>query len=116
MPKKDFKITIENNNNINHINVKGIISDDTIKYKESDDTLTIFDYNKNLLTRENKELKMIYRFLANTKSEGTIEIKDLKQEMKVIVDTKSIKRDNLNIEICFDIEDNHFIYRIEEIV
>ena len=116
MPKKEFRITIENNNNINRINVKAVLTDDTIKYKESDDTLTIFDYNKNLLTRENKELKMIYRFLENTKSEGTIEIKDLKQEIKVTVDTKKIIKDNLNIEIIFSVEDNNFIYRIEEIV
>ena len=116
MPKKDFSITIENDSNINHLNVKAIITENEIKYKESDDTITHFNYEKNILIRENKELKMTYRFSKNNKTEGTIEVKELQKEIKVLIDTKSIKRNNYNIEIVFEIEDNHFIYRIEELV
>lgn len=116
MPKKKFSITIENDESINHINVSAILKEDEIIYKETDGTLTNFNYKHNILTRENKDLKMKYRFLENTTSEGTIEVKELQKEINVMIETGNIIRNKNNIEIEFKIEDNNFIYRIEEIV
>jgi len=116
MPKKDFSITIENHNQINHIDVKAILTEDEIKYRETDGTITHFNYQKRLLTRENEDLKMMYRFLEQRKTEGTIEIKEFNQEMKVTVTTEKIKENGKNVEITFQVEEDPFIYRIEEIV
>ncbi|MBR2827604.1 MAG: hypothetical protein IKE70_00010, partial [Bacilli bacterium] len=109
MPKKDFSITIENHNQINHIDVKAILTEEEIKYKETDGTITHFNYKNKILTRENKNLKMTYRFLENRKTEGTIEIKELNQEMKVTITTKKLKEKEKNMEISFLVEEDPFI-------
>ncbi len=115
MPKIDLSITIENQNNKNHLQTKAIIIEDEIIYKEKDDTLTHFNYEKNSLVRENKDLIMNYTFIENQKTEGTIKVKEFNKKIKVFIETKEIKKENHDIEIEFIVEDNHFIYRIEEI-
>ena len=46
--------------------------------KEKDNTLVKYDLNKNILTRENDNLRMEYVFNKGNETEGTIFIKELK--------------------------------------
>lgn len=116
MAKKDVIVTVKGQEENSSYKIKSIIEDDVIKYKEKNNTLVKFDYNKNTLFRENEELRMDYVFRRNEKTEGTIRVKELNQIIKVPIETKKIERKNNNIEISFIVSDNEFLYKIEEVL
>lgn len=115
MPKIDIKVTISSDNNNNSYKIKSIIQDDIIKYREQDNTLVKYDLNKNLLIRENDNLRMEYLFDKDNVTEGNIFIKELNNNVNVLINTNKLDRINNNIDIEYVIEDNLFNYRIEEI-
>ena len=85
------------------------------KYKEKDNTMVIYNYNKKKLIRENKELKIEYIFSEKNNTEGKLFIKDINQSMAILIKTKKIMQDELNIYIEFNIDKKVFKYRIEAI-
>ena len=116
MAKKDVIITVKSQEENSSYKIKSIIEDDIIKYKEKNNTLVKFDYNKNTLVRENDELRMDYVFRRNEKTEGTIRVKDLNKIIKIPIETKTLKRKNNNIEIEFLVSEDLFLYKIEEVL
>ena len=42
-------------------------------YKEEDKTITTFDYENNVLTRENEKMKLVYKFILNEKTINNID-------------------------------------------
>ena len=70
MPKINIKVSISDNTNNDSYEIKSIIQDEIIKYKEKDNTLVKYDLNKNILTRENDNLRMEYVF--NKENENAI--------------------------------------------
>ena len=79
-------------------NIKGIYSDNKLKYKDNDTLMTI-DFKNKIIERENNDYKIIFDFLNKI---SYIE----KQELKF----------NLKLEVIkLKIEDNYFrvIYKIE---
>ena len=115
MPKINIKVSISDNTNNDSYEIKSIIQDEIIKYKEKDNTLVKYDLNKNILTRENDNLRMEYVFNKGNETEGTIFIKELNNNIKILINTNKLNRINNNIDIEYVIEDNIFNYRIEEI-
>lgn len=115
MSKLNVKVTIDNQNAKEEFMTPAIIQDNIIKYQEKDKTLVKFDYNNNLLTRENQDLRMNYCFFKGRKSIGKIYVKELNKEVEVEITTTKLTKENNNVEIGFLIEDNTFFYRIEEI-
>ena len=115
MPKINIKVSISDNTNNDSYEIKSIIQDEIIKYKEKDNTLVKYDLNKNILTRENDNLRMEYVFNKENETEGTIFIKELNNNIKILINTYKLIRINNNIDIEYVIEDNIFNYRIEEI-
>ncbi len=116
MSKVNIRITIINDEENRQEEVRGILQDNTLKYKENDGTTVIYDYLKNSLSRENDELKMTYYFENNKKKTGTIFIKDIEKKIEIDIETKKIIKNKNNIEIKYKIEDNIFKYRIEVII
>ena len=116
MAKKDVIITIKSQEENSSYKIKSIIEEDVIKYKEKNNTLVRFDYNKNTLVRENDEMRMDYIFRRNEKTEGTIKVKELSKTITIPIETKKLKRKNYNIEIAFKVADNEFLYKIEEVL
>ncbi len=115
MPKINIKVSISDDTNNDSYEIKSIIQDEIIKYKEKDNTLVKYDLNKNILTRENDNLRMEYVFDKENETEGNIFIKELNNNIKILINTNKLNRINNNIDIEYKIEDNIFNYRIEEI-
>lgn len=113
MSKINIKVSIKNNEKEEQYETIAIIQDNILKYQEKDNTIVIFNYDENTLTRENNELLLKYRY--SDISEGTIYIKELDREIKVNIKTIKLERKENDIKINFMIENNIFLYEIEEI-
>ena len=96
MPKINIKVSISDNTNNDSYEIKSIIQDEIIKYKEKDNTLVKYDLNKNILTRENDNLRMEYVFNKENETEGTIFIKELNNNIKILINTNKLNRINNN--------------------
>ncbi|MBP5678589.1 MAG: hypothetical protein J6X28_02015 [Bacilli bacterium] len=116
MPKIHIKVTIKNEEEDTSYETQAILQEECLKYKENQETTVQYQYDHNILIRENKELKMEYTFNLLKPTQGTIQIKELGEAVKIPIKTKRLERNNHNIEICFMIEEKEFLYRIEEIV
>lgn len=110
MPKIKINVKLCNKEEKREWNVVGIIQEKKLKYKE-DDTIVTLDYEKHILKRDNKELKMVYNF---KKKQGTITIKENNQIIEIPIETKNIKRKGNDIRIEYQIEDEVFIYQVKE--
>lgn len=115
MSKIKIKVSIINKENQIIKETNAIKTDDIIKYKETDNSLAIYNYNLNELYRENDELRMRYRFNENKKTEGNIFVKSINRDISIQIKTKKIKKENDNIEIEFMVENDKFLYKIEVI-
>ncbi len=115
MPKFSINVTIKNEEEDNTISTKAILQDSLLKYKENQETVVIYNYDKNSLVRGNNDLRMDYLFDVDRNTEGCIFIKEIGQKIKVKIKTKKLIRKNNNIEIHFVVEGKDFLYKIEEI-
>ena len=115
MSKINIKIRIQNEEGNIDYNTQAILQEEVIKYKEPDGTMTIFDLNRNTLERDNKDFRMHYRFILNEKTNGSLEVKELGKIMDLQIKTNKLERKNNNIMITYEVEDNSFLYCIEEI-
>lgn len=115
MPKLKIKVTVINEEGKSNYETTAILCDNILKYKENKETTVLYNYEKNSLLRENSELRMDYVFDLKRKTEGILQIKELDHTVRVPIHTKKIERNNINIEINFEIEKKDFLYCIEEI-
>ena len=113
MPKIKIKVSITNEEKENIEEVNAIYQDNIFKYQEDQKTKVILDLDKQILLRENKELKMKYIFQENKETDGIIESKELSKRIKVKIKTKKIERKENDIKITFQVEDQSFLYHIE---
>lgn len=114
--KKNRLITIQNNEEQQQYKVLVVELDNRLRYFEKDNTKTIFDFNKYSLERESETLKMKYEFQLNKKTKGIIEMKELNKKIEVEINTKKINKEGNNIEIEYSIENQSFLYRIEDVI
>ena len=106
MPK--IKVRIDNTENI----VDYTIDSEVINYKELDNTSVYYDLKNNILIRDNDELHMIYDF--NNKK-GTILIKEMDRELELSIENIDVERNKNNIRVSYTIENNDFLYELEEL-
>ena len=98
------------------IETNAIYQEGILKYQEEDKTKVCFNMNCYSLTRENSQIKMYYTFKKGAETRGIIEIKEYNKKIFLKIATQKIKRKNNNIEISFKIENEEFLYKIEEII
>lgn len=115
MPKIKVLVHIKNSEEEKTQETNAILQDNTIKYKEDETSLVIYNYKENKLIRETNELRMTYQFEEGKTTTGNITLKDLNKEINIEIYTKKIIKKENNIEIEFEIEKNLFLYRIEVI-
>jgi len=108
MPKSKLKVRIDTIENI----VDYTIDSEVINYKEIDNTNVYYDLKNNILIRDNDDLHMIYDF--NNKK-GTILIKEFEREIEVVIENIDIEKNKNNIKVNYSIENNDFIYELEEL-
>jgi len=115
LPKITIKVNIKSTDSNENYTRIAIIQDQILKYVEKEDTITKFDYQNNILIRENKEFKMEYLFDINKITKGTFLLKENNQIIEIPINTKELVKNKNNIKIKFEIENNQFLYEIEEI-
>ena len=113
--KIKVKIQIKNNHGDNKFDTIAILQDEVIKYTEEDNTKVKYNYKNNELIRENNELLMKYSFNSDKITKGEILVKELDRNLDIEIKTKSIDRKDNDLKVEFSIEDEKFIYRIEEV-
>ena len=106
MPK--IKVRIDNIENI----VDYTIDSEVINYKELDNTVVYYDLKNNILIRDNDDLHMTYDF--NNKK-GTILIKETDRELELSIENIDIERNKNNVRVSYTIENNDFLYELEEL-
>ena len=84
-----------------------------LTYKEENNTLVKFNYNQDVLIRENKEFFMQYKFLKKEKTIGEIFIKDLNKTINLDIKTTKLLKNDLNLNIEYEIYDDQMSYKIE---
>lgn len=110
-----IKVLVENKMIKQHLTTTAIFQESTIKYQEEDKTKVILNLKNSSLIRENDKLRMNYLFKKNKETKGNVFFKEYQKSIDIILKTTSIKKKNKNIEIRFTIENDEFLYRIEEI-
>lgn len=115
MSKIKIKVTIKNKEVESSYETTGIIQDNELKYMEENNTKVTFNYTNNHLIRINEELRMDFIFDKNKTTQGTITIKELDKDLKVSIKTNKIEKENNNVLIEYSMEEDKFLYRIEEI-
>lgn len=113
MAKIEVEVTIKNREVNECLRAQAIVQENSIKYLEKDDTKVVFDYNKNKLIRENTTMKMTYYF--DNKTESDILVKDYNRHLKFMIKTNKLKKKDYNLEVDYQIDNDKFLYRIEEI-
>ena len=115
MSKIKIKINIKNNKDNLKYNTTAILRDNKIEYIEDNNTITIYDIEKKQLIRNNNNIKMVYNFDKNKKTEGLITLKDSNIIVTVNITTNKIEIKDHDIKIEYSIEDEVFLYQIKEI-
>lgn len=83
------------------------------RYQEDENTKVIYNKKTNTLIRNSNDLYMKYTFDLSKKTPGKILIKELNQEVKVMIKTTKLIEEDNNIEIKYQVEDDYFTYKIE---
>ena len=115
MSKVNIKTTLRINKEQEEKELKGIIQDNILKFR-NEPYKTTFNYNTNTLINESDETRLEINFdLKKTISKYLL--KELNQEVEIKIKTKKIKKDNYNIDIEYTILDTNeeFNYKIEVI-
>lgn len=115
--RKTVRITTISNDHEVRYDTKAIINDNTIVYIEKDGkkTKSYFNYDKNQLIRENKEISMKYNFVKGEETIGQLLVYDIQKSVSLKVKTEDIICHDKNIEIKFAVENEPIEYKIEVI-
>ena len=113
MPKTKVKITTKSNNITDTYEIKALLKDNKLMYYEPNKTKVIFDYENHILTRNNKEISMEYKFDLENKTIGYIEVKELGKSLNLNIKTKQFLSDNKNIDLVFFVEEEEICYKLE---
>ena len=115
MSKVNIKTTLRINKEQEVKELKGIIQDNILKFR-NEPYKTTFNYNTNTLINESDETRLEINFDIK-KTTSKYLLKELNQEVEIKIKTKKIKKDNYNIDIEYTILDTNeeFNYKIEVI-
>ena len=115
MAKMKIRVLIETSSIKQKITPTAIYQDEILKYQEEDKTKVILNLKNYSLTRENDKMKMYYLFQKDKETLGKIKIKEYDKNIDIKIKTKKLERKKNNIEIIYIIENEKFLYKIEEI-
>jgi len=111
MSKNMLLITINSNYVKNSYEVEGTIDNNIISFIEPDtNSKTVFNIEKETISRSNNELDMIYDF---QKGIGYVFVRDLKNRVDLNIKVLEKNINASNIYIKYSINDEEFKYKIE---
>lgn len=114
MPKINIKYSLHHEEFDTVKELTGIYQDGVLKYIEDKDTKVSLDYNNKTLLRDTNDLRMFFDFNKNIIK---INYKELDMDMEMKINTNRIEIDNKNFEVEYEVleSEEKFIYRIEEL-
>lgn len=104
---------ISNDNKIDEKVIGKVIEEKKeIIYQEQNDLKTNvkFNYENNILIRENDNLLLEYNFIENEPTKGLITIKNLNQTLEIELKATKIKKEKKYIEIEYILENEKYLY------
>lgn len=119
MKKRKLIITLITNEMQEEYNLLGEYDkeNEIITYSESNSLLTEVKLNlkDKVLTRENKDYYLKYKFIENEETENEIKVKELNQSIFLKIKTDKFKVEENKVEIIYTIvdSDEQVIYKIE---
>ena len=114
MKKIKINVLLESSETNSKITSIAEIEENTIKYSESDGTIVTLNIKDNILIRENEKLLMTFEFNKSKITTNEIFIKELKQILTTMIETKNIICKNNYYKVEYEIIDNDkFKYIIE---
>ena len=111
MSKINIIYKIKNNDNIKSDKVRAIFLDGIITYNE-EGSLVKYNYNNNILHKENNDLILDYYF---NEEKANIFIKELNSEINLILQVLTIDRKDNNIKIKYKLEEEIIEYELKEL-
>ena len=115
MPKIKALITIKTDSQEENLETYCLLEDNILKYLENDKTKVFINYSKLEIIRENKKIRMELKFDIKKETLGKILIKEIKEEVIIPIKTTKINKNNKNLQLEYQIEDQRFFYQVEEI-
>ncbi len=112
----NYNVIIKNNNEENKytVSVHNDIEKKVLKYTESNGTVTTFDYKRNILIRDNNEMRLELIFILGKPTKSKMFIKELNKDLEIDVLTKELNIKDDVIKVVYEINDVSFEYILEK--
>lgn len=81
--------------------------------KDKEKTVTIYNLQNDTLERDNKEMYLYLPFKTKEKTQGTMIVKDINQEIKLEIYTKEMLKNKKEIKIRYTLNDEQYTYKLE---
>ena len=102
------------NNERNYYSINNDSNKNMFYYIEKDKTITSYDYQNDILKRENEEMQLEYQFKLNSNTTNSIFIKQLNKKFNIDIFTKEIVKTSTNLKIVYTIDNQEFTYEIRK--
>lgn len=111
-----YKVTIKNSDIIDKytVSVHNDLEEKVIKYTEKDGTITSFNYNNNILKRDNNEMVIEFKFVLDEVTKAMMSIKELNRDLEMDVFTKELKVTEDKIKVIYVVNGLTFEYILEK--
>lgn len=80
---------------------------------DKEKTVNIYDYNQNILKRDNLKLYLELNFLKNKITKNKMLIKDLNNSINLEIKTEKIEIKNKDVTIIYKLNDEKYLYKIK---
>lgn len=80
---------------------------------DKEKTVNIYDYNQNILKRDNLKLYLELNFLKNEITKNKMLIKDLNNSINLEIKTEKIEIKNKDVTIIYKLNDEKYLYKIK---
>lgn len=83
--------------------------------KDKEKTVNLFDYDNNILTRDNEKIYLELKFKKNKITQNKLLIKEMNSTTYISIKTNDIIVSENLILLDYNIDNEHYIYKIEKI-
>ena len=111
-----YNVTIKNVDTIDKykVSVLNNLEEKILKYTEKDGTVTSFNYEKNILRRDNDEMIIEFVFDKEKVTKGKMSVKELKGDLEMDILTKELDVNEDKIKIVYEVNGLTFEYTLEK--
>ena len=111
-----YRVTIRNSDAEDKyaVSVHNDKEEKVLKYKENDGTSTSFDYENNILRRDNDKMSVEFKFILGETTKNIMSVKELEGNLEMDLLTKELSVTEDKIKVIYVINDLSFEYTLEK--